>query len=382
MAWTTSATGGRTMTWRHSRAAKGALLVTHLGLLVVLVQASSAGEPLPGAQQAAMALQPDLFLGPNSAAMLVICTGLMLTALAMHSTLYRAAAPAGDRFLAATSPPVPSAPTRLVNEQSAEAHAGLIARLNHDLRTPLNAIIGFADLMKSEAFGPIDNDRYRNYVAHMQSCGHDLLRATESTLAMTAILSNPAPGRPETFKLAVLVQDAWLIATAGRSVAPPALRITIGSDVDARADYAGMRQSLINLLGAACDRCHSGSELEFTARSSHGRIEASLSVSKRNPDYSPARTGCRPATSAAVTIEDLPITLSRTLLGLQGIPLVVTTDTPGQWVVALSIEDAVQTDFFDHQNHSVPARTRNQIAAAPSQSYWSYFGAFSPSRSA
>ena len=50
------------------------------------------------------------------------------------------------------------------------------------MRTPLHAILGFAEVMMEERFGPIGNDRYKDYVKdihasakHVMSLANDLL---------------------------------------------------------------------------------------------------------------------------------------------------------------------------------------------------------------
>lgn len=54
-------------------------------------------------------------------------------------------------------------------EASTRAKSSFLAHISHELRTPLNSIVGFADVMRQEFFGPIGNDRYRDYI---QDIGH------------------------------------------------------------------------------------------------------------------------------------------------------------------------------------------------------------------
>lgn len=50
-----------------------------------------------------------------------------------------------------------------------------LAETIHEIRTPLNAMIGFADIMKEERFGRIENERYRGYVRDIVSSGKHIL---------------------------------------------------------------------------------------------------------------------------------------------------------------------------------------------------------------
>jgi signal transduction histidine kinase len=67
-------------------------------------------------------------------------------------------------------------------ERSAAAQAEFVTRISHQIRNPLNAITGFAEAIMSERFGPIGNERYREYIrdlhaaaAHLSSMVDDLL---------------------------------------------------------------------------------------------------------------------------------------------------------------------------------------------------------------
>lgn len=54
-------------------------------------------------------------------------------------------------------------------EESMRMKTQFIANVNHELRTPLNAIAGFSDMIKQEMFGPVGNEKYREYVAAIHS---------------------------------------------------------------------------------------------------------------------------------------------------------------------------------------------------------------------
>ncbi len=42
---------------------------------------------------------------------------------------------------------------------------------SHELRTPLNAIIGFSEMMRDELFGPLNHDRYEDYIKDIHQSG-------------------------------------------------------------------------------------------------------------------------------------------------------------------------------------------------------------------
>jgi PAS domain S-box-containing protein len=67
------------------------------------------------------------------------------------------------------------------------AKTEFLANMSHELRTPLNAVIGFAEIMKMEAFGPIGSPRYREYVEDIRASGKHLLQVINDILDMSKI---------------------------------------------------------------------------------------------------------------------------------------------------------------------------------------------------
>ena len=57
-------------------------------------------------------------------------------------------------------------------QKAAAAKADFLAKVSHEIRTPLNAITGFAEVIMAERFGPIGNERYREYLKdiHAPAC--------------------------------------------------------------------------------------------------------------------------------------------------------------------------------------------------------------------
>jgi PAS domain S-box-containing protein len=67
-------------------------------------------------------------------------------------------------------------------EAASAAKTDFLAQVSHEIRTPLHAILGFAEVMMEERFGPVGNERYKDYLkdihasgAHVTSLADDLL---------------------------------------------------------------------------------------------------------------------------------------------------------------------------------------------------------------
>ena len=58
----------------------------------------------------------------------------------------------------------------------------LDAWLAHELRTPLSAVIAYAEILKSEHFGPIANPRYKSYACDIYSSARHALGVVDSML--------------------------------------------------------------------------------------------------------------------------------------------------------------------------------------------------------
>jgi len=72
-------------------------------------------------------------------------------------------------------------------EAATEAKSRFLASMSHELRTPLNAIIGFADMIKSEIFGPVQPSQYVEYVEIVSKSGTHLLDLINDILDLSKI---------------------------------------------------------------------------------------------------------------------------------------------------------------------------------------------------
>ena len=63
---------------------------------------------------------------------------------------------------------------REVAELANRAKSEFLANMSHELRTPLNAIIGFSEVILKELFGPLKNERYKDYVKDIHESGSHL----------------------------------------------------------------------------------------------------------------------------------------------------------------------------------------------------------------
>ncbi len=136
--------------------------------------------------------------------------------------------------------------------QAMRSKTTFLANTSHELRTPLNAIIGFADLIRSEAFGPLDNARYRDYLDDIAASGQHLLHIINDILDFSKFEAGKATlDNIETLDL------ANLIGGAVRMIQPQAesAQVNLDVEVDPLPAVIGnerlLSQVLLNLLSNA-----------------------------------------------------------------------------------------------------------------------------------
>lgn len=76
-----------------------------------------------------------------------------------------------------------------VAKASAESDAKslFLAHMSHELRTPLNAVIGYAQMLKSQIYGDLGDERYLEYAETIEEAGNIQLQLVEDILALTAL---------------------------------------------------------------------------------------------------------------------------------------------------------------------------------------------------
>ena len=226
----------------------------------------------------------------------------------------------------------------------------LMARVNHDLRTPLNAVIGFSELMGLELFGPLGDNRYQDYVHHIRDSAADLLKSTEDTLALTAVMSNPSRrARATACDLEVATREAWGFLARRATARSIDLEVMVPDDLEIIGEQRTLRQILVNMLSEAISRAATGERVILSAICEGELVELAVSVSKERPR----------ATGKEAT---LPMCLARTLLEMQGTTLLeIKTGNEG-WRAVTVLDRAAQQDFFVKQ-HAKRAE-HDQSAAA------------------
>lgn len=163
-------------------------------------------------------------------------------------------------------------------ERASLAKSEFLANMSHELRTPLNAIIGFADMLRSQPYGPLGNDRYTGYADDISNSGFRLLSMIDQILEFARLEKLPAKIDAEETEPASIIRNAVTEHT-------PAIRrrgITVETEIQSdlpylRADPQMLYQIVQNLVGNAVKFSRDGSSIEIGGRLD-GQNRIALSV--------------------------------------------------------------------------------------------------------
>jgi signal transduction histidine kinase len=138
--------------------------------------------------------------------------------------------------------------------------------MSHELRTPLNAIIGFAELMKLEALGPLGSDAYREYARDICLSGNHLLTLINDILDLGRIEAGKVELNEEIVRPAELFEAAARILRERAAIAGLTLGVSDVSDLpNFRADRRKLLQILVNLLSNAIKFTPEGGKVALDA---------------------------------------------------------------------------------------------------------------------
>jgi len=72
-------------------------------------------------------------------------------------------------------------------EVASAAKTDFLAQVSHEIRTPLHAILGFAEVMLEERFGPLGNERYKDYLKDIHASGAHVMSLADDLLDLSKI---------------------------------------------------------------------------------------------------------------------------------------------------------------------------------------------------
>ncbi len=136
-----------------------------------------------------------------------------------------------------------------VAEEASKQKSEFLARVSHEIRTPLNAIIGFAEVMIEERFGPVDHERYREYLRDIRTSGEHVVSLVNDLLDISKIEAGRLDLNFAAVPLNDLVRECIGLMQPQANRSHVVLRSSLSREVPAIvADERTMRQIVLNLL--------------------------------------------------------------------------------------------------------------------------------------
>lgn len=157
---------------------------------------------------------------------------------------------------------------------AANAKADMLARISHEIRTPLNAIIGFAEVMISERFGTLGNERYGEYMKDIRASGERVITIIDDLLELSRIETGKLDLNFANLNLNDLVEACVVVmqpqANRERIIIRTSLAHALPQvSVDARA----MRQVAMNLISNSIRLATAGGQvIVSTALTDRGEV--------------------------------------------------------------------------------------------------------------
>ncbi|MGV8832831.1 MAG: ATP-binding protein [Devosia sp.] len=137
---------------------------------------------------------------------------------------------------------------KLKAEAASRAKTNFLAHLSHDIRTPLNHIIGFAELMRHQAYGPLGDPRYADYVHSIKSSGEHLLASFATILDLAEFESGEKALRHDPVQLEAVLDSVMKRFAAPAAQAKLALRVSHSCDATILGDHLGLVRMVSNIV--------------------------------------------------------------------------------------------------------------------------------------
>lgn len=137
-------------------------------------------------------------------------------------------------------------------EAANRAKTQFLAMMSHELRTPLNAILGFSEIIRSEAMGPIGAEDYKEFAKDIYSSGAHLLSLINDLLDLAKVESGVVDLRDEPLDAARLVDDCVRVVAGANAARGVKLKSAPANDLPKLiADKRKLRQIMLNVLSNA-----------------------------------------------------------------------------------------------------------------------------------
>jgi PAS domain S-box-containing protein len=163
-------------------------------------------------------------------------------------------------------------------EKASSTKSEFLAKVSHEIRTPLNAIIGFSEVMMEERFGPVGNERYREYLKDIHASGGHVVALVNDLLDLSKIEAGKLDLNFGSVDLNDLTQQCVAIMQPQANRERIIIRSSLSQSLPPiLADARSVKQIVLNLVSNSIKFTGAGGQvIVSTARADNG--EAVLRV--------------------------------------------------------------------------------------------------------
>jgi PAS domain S-box-containing protein len=137
-------------------------------------------------------------------------------------------------------------------ENASSQKSDFLAKMSHEIRTPLNAIIGFSEVMMEERFGPVGNERYKEYLRDIHVSGTHIMSLVNDLLDLSKIEAGKLELTFEAVGLNDVVRECAALMQPQANRERIIIRTSLSSSLPpVVADSRSLRQIVLNLLSNA-----------------------------------------------------------------------------------------------------------------------------------
>jgi len=137
-------------------------------------------------------------------------------------------------------------------ERASALNSDFLAKVSHEIRTPLHAILGFAEVMLGEQFGPVGNERYKEYLKDIHTSGALVMSLVNDLLDLSKIEAGKMDFAFAPIDANRVVSECVSIMQAQANQARVVLKLSLSPALpNILADERSLRQIVLNLLSNA-----------------------------------------------------------------------------------------------------------------------------------
>ncbi len=155
---------------------------------------------------------------------------------------------------------------KITAETASRTKSDFLSNMSHELRTPLNAVIGFSEVLRDEAFGPL-NDKQKEYINDVLESGKHLLSLINDILDLSKVEAGKMELELSEFDLRLFLQNCLTLIKEKAMKHSITLSCEVADDiVSITADERKMKQVIFNILSNATKFTPDGGEIGILAR--------------------------------------------------------------------------------------------------------------------